>query len=176
MARGAAGGAVPCLPRRASPEFDGAGQPLIRVAEVPTVRKSDAEWKHQLAVDQYTMTRRADTEMAFAGEYWDFHGDGLYRCVCCTTALSRFAKRSSSSGTGWPSFFARCSGACENIAEFHDSSVGNEPDRGTVPAYVHVIQPMYSTMGRHPAGYGTVSTRFVFTSVPRAVRHGFFIR
>ena len=101
-------------------EFDGAGH-LIRVAEVPTVRKSDSEWKRQLAVDQYTMTRRADTEMAFAGEYWDLHGDGLYRCVCCTTALFD-SETKFSSGTGWPSFFAPV--AAENIAEFHDSSWG----------------------------------------------------
>ncbi len=101
-------------------EFDADGH-LIRIAEVPTVRKSDAEWKRQLAVDQYTMTRRADTELAFAGEYWDFHGDGLYRCVCCGTALFD-SQTKFSSGTGWPSFFAPV--ADENIAEFHDASWG----------------------------------------------------
>jgi peptide-methionine (R)-S-oxide reductase len=101
-------------------EFDSAGH-LIRVSEVPTVRKSDAEWKRQLAVDQYTMTRRADTELAFAGEYWNFHGDGLYRCVCCGTAL--FDSRTKfSSGTGWPSFFAPV--AAENISTERDTSWG----------------------------------------------------
>jgi peptide-methionine (R)-S-oxide reductase len=101
-------------------EFDAAGHPL-GVSEVPTVRRSDAEWRRRLAVDQYTMTRRADTELAFAGEFWNFHGDGIYRCVCCGTALfdsqAKFA-----SGTGWPSFTAPI--APENIAEQHDSSWG----------------------------------------------------
>ena len=100
--------------------FDAAGRPL-GVSEVPSVRKSDAEWKRQLAVDQYTMTRRADTELAFAGEFWNFHGDGLYRCVCCGTAL--FDSRTKfDSGTGWPSFSAPI--APENVGEERDLSWG----------------------------------------------------
>jgi peptide-methionine (R)-S-oxide reductase len=101
-------------------EVDSAGQ-VVRVAVVPTVRRTDSEWKRQLALDQYMMTRRADTELAFAGEYWNFHGDGIYRCVCCATAL--FDSRTKfSSGTGWPSFFAPV--APENVLEAHDSSWG----------------------------------------------------
>ncbi|MDP9170470.1 MAG: peptide-methionine (R)-S-oxide reductase MsrB [Acidobacteriota bacterium] len=101
-------------------EVDNAGR-LVRVAEVPSVRKSDAEWRKVLAVDQYTMTRRADTELAFAGEYWNFHGDGLYRCVCCGTALFD-SKTKFSSGTGWPSFYEPV--ARENVAESADRSWG----------------------------------------------------
>ncbi len=114
------------LPERVLPatvriaEFDAAGR-LVRTAEVPTVRKTDAEWKRTLAVDQYMMTRRADTELAFAGEYWDFHGDGLYRCVCCGTALFDSAAKFNS-GTGWPSFTAPV--APENIVEARDTSWG----------------------------------------------------
>jgi peptide-methionine (R)-S-oxide reductase len=101
-------------------EFDATGH-LIRVGDVPTVRKTDAEWKRSLAVDQYMMTRRADTELAFAGEYWNFHGDGLYRCVCCATALFDSATKFES-GTGWPSFSAPI--APENIVEASDTSWG----------------------------------------------------
>jgi peptide-methionine (R)-S-oxide reductase len=93
----------------------------LGVSEVATVRRSDAEWRRVLAADQYSMTRRADTEFAFAGEYWNFHGDGVYRCVCCATAL--FDSRTKfDSGTGWPSFYAPMAG--ENIVEGHDSSWG----------------------------------------------------
>jgi peptide-methionine (R)-S-oxide reductase len=93
----------------------------IGAAVVPAMRKSDAEWKKQLAVDQYMVTRRADTELAFTGEYWNFHGDGIYRCVCCGTAL--FDSRTKfESGTGWPSFTEPV--ARENVVEAPDSSFG----------------------------------------------------
>ncbi len=101
-------------------QFDAAGRPL-GIKELPAIRKSDAEWKKTLAVDQYTVTRRNDTEMAFAGEYWNFHGDGIYRCVCCGTALFD-SETKFSSGTGWPSFTSPI--AKENIAESPDRSWG----------------------------------------------------
>lgn len=101
-------------------EFDGAGR-LLRVVEAPSVRKTDEEWKKILAVDQYMMTRRADTELAYAGEYWNFHGDGLYRCVCCATALFD-SQTKFSSGTGWPSFWAPV--AKENVVQYADHSWG----------------------------------------------------
>lgn len=100
--------------------FDAAGR-LTGVVTVPAIRKSDAEWKKQLAVDQFMVTRRGDTELAFAGEYWNFHEDGLYRCVCCGTAL--FDSRAKfESGTGWPSFTEPV--AEENVAEQADTSFG----------------------------------------------------
>jgi peptide-methionine (R)-S-oxide reductase len=100
--------------------FDDAGK-AQGVSEVPSVRKTDAEWKKQLAVDQYMMTRRADTEFAFTGEFWNFHGYGLFRCVCCATALFD-SKTKFDSGTGWPSFFEPV--AAENVVEAHDISWG----------------------------------------------------
>ena len=109
---------IPAVVRIA--EVDSSGR-IVLVAEVASVRKSDAEWKRQLALDQYMMTRRADTELAFAGEYWNFHGDGIYRCVCCNTALFDSATKFAS-GTGWPSFTAPI--ARENVVEEHDSSWG----------------------------------------------------
>jgi peptide-methionine (R)-S-oxide reductase len=107
-------------PRVRIAEFDAAGKP-IGVSEMATVRKTDAEWRHQLALDQYTMTRRADTELAFAGEFWNFHGDGMYRCVCCGTALFD-SQAKFDSGTGWPSFSAPA--APENVIEARDTSWG----------------------------------------------------
>lgn len=101
-------------------EFDDAGNPL-GISKGSPLLHTDAEWRRLLAPDQYSMTRRADTEFAFAGEFWNFHGDGIYRCVCCGAAL--FDSRTKfDSGTGWPSFYAPM--ADENIARAHDVSWG----------------------------------------------------
>jgi len=83
-------------------EFDGSGK-LIRVSAVPTVQKSDAEWRKLLPADSYSITRQHDTELAFMGRFYNFHGDGIFRCVCCATALFD-SKAKYNSGTGWPAF------------------------------------------------------------------------
>ena len=61
------------------------------------------EWKKQLAPDSYSVTRQRDTELAGAGQYDRFYADGIYRCVCCGTAVFD-SKAKFASGTGWPSF------------------------------------------------------------------------
>ena len=101
-------------------EFDQAGK-FMGVVEVASVWKPDAGWKASLPVDQYMVTRRGDTELAFAGEYWNFHGEGLYRCVCCGTALFDSVTKFNS-GTGWPSFAKVI--AAENVVEAADNSFG----------------------------------------------------
>jgi peptide-methionine (R)-S-oxide reductase len=101
-------------------EFDGAGI-LTAVVQKLRIHRSDEEWRKRLAVDEFQMTRRADTELAFAGEYWNFHEDGLYRCVCCGSALFD-SKTKYNSGTGWPSFTDPI--AKENVTESPDVSFG----------------------------------------------------
>ena len=68
------------------------------------VVRSDAEWRDQLTREQYQVTRRAGTERAFTGEYWDTKTQGMYNCRCCGTALFD-SDTKYDSGTGWPSFY-----------------------------------------------------------------------
>lgn len=87
---------------------------------VPKVSKSDQEWRHQLSDESYEVTRRKGTERAFTGSYWDFHGEGIYRCVCCGNAL--FSSQTKfESGTGWPSFWSPI--APENVRTETDTSL-----------------------------------------------------
>ena len=101
-------------------EFDDRGRRL-RTAQVDRVVKTDAQWRAQLSPEEYEVTRHAGTERAFTGRYWDTHAPGLYRCVCCGTALFD-AKTKFESGTGWPSFWQPI--ARENVTEADDRSFG----------------------------------------------------
>jgi peptide-methionine (R)-S-oxide reductase len=67
------------------------------------VDKSDDEWRTELTPEQFQVLRRAGTERAFSGAYWDCHDDGIYRCAACGTELFD-ANTKFESGTGWPSF------------------------------------------------------------------------
>ena len=71
--------------------------------ETQKVQKTDEEWREQLSPEEYEITRKAGTERAFTGRYWDNHEDGSYRCVCCGTMLFSSGTKFDS-GTGWPSF------------------------------------------------------------------------
>ncbi|MGH6888135.1 MAG: peptide-methionine (R)-S-oxide reductase MsrB [Rhizomicrobium sp.] len=98
--------------------FDSAGKSLGRSLSTRVVR-SDSDWRSRLSPESFAVTREAATEPAFGGAYWNWHGDGLYRCVCCATAL--FDSRDKfDSGTGWPSFTRPISAA--NIVEIRDTS------------------------------------------------------
>ena len=44
------------------------------------VTKTDDEWRSQLGLDAFEITRRAGTERAFTGEYWDTKAPGVYNC------------------------------------------------------------------------------------------------
>ncbi|MDE0419564.1 MAG: peptide-methionine (R)-S-oxide reductase MsrB [Gammaproteobacteria bacterium] len=73
-------------------------------AEREKVVKSDAAWREQLTREQYQVARRAGTERAFSGEYWDTKTKGVYNCRCCGAPLFD-SETKYDSGTGWPSFY-----------------------------------------------------------------------
>jgi len=83
------------------------------------VEKSDADWAQELTDEQFEIARQKGTERAFTGKYWDHHGDGVYRCVCCGQELFD-SETKFDSGSGWPSFHTPV--AKDNVAEESDNS------------------------------------------------------
>lgn len=83
------------------------------------IEKTDSEWREQLTPEQYQVTRKAGTERAFSGKYWDCHDDGIYVCICCGAELFDSGTKFDS-GTGWPSFYQPLKP--ENVGEKEDNS------------------------------------------------------
>lgn len=85
--------------------------------------KSDEEWKSQLSLESYHVTRNAGTETAYTGMYWDNHEKGLYSCICCGQPLF-LSNTKFDSGTGWPSFFKTIDK--RSVTENKDTAYGME--------------------------------------------------
>ena len=81
-----------------------AAAPEGRAPAREKIVKSDAEWRDELTPVQYKVARRAGTERAFTGEYWDTKTKGMYNCRCCGAPLFD-SETKYDSGTGWPSFY-----------------------------------------------------------------------
>ena len=106
------------VPMVAIENFAPSGKDLGRVV-IAKVVKSEADWKKQLSPESFEVTRHADTEQPFTGATWNNHADGLYRCICCDTALYD-SRTKFESGTGWPSFWQPISPL--NVTQTSDSS------------------------------------------------------
>jgi peptide-methionine (R)-S-oxide reductase len=85
------------------------------------ITKSDKEWQEQLSPLAYDVCRMHGTEAPFSGEFYDFKGDGIYKCVCCGKELFD-SETKYNSGTGWPSFYESIDE--ESIAEIKDKTHG----------------------------------------------------
>ncbi len=85
------------------------------------VNKTDEQWRAILSPEAFYVTRQRGTERAFTGQYWDHRARGIYRCVCCNTAL--FASDTKfDAGCGWPSYFEPLDP--QNVREQSDHSHG----------------------------------------------------
>ena len=90
----------------------------LRPEELPTTEDA---WRERLTPEQFEVARRAGTERAFTGEYWDNHEEGVYACVCCGAQLFS-SEHKFESGSGWPSFWQPIVGG--GIDEESDRSHG----------------------------------------------------
>ncbi len=137
-AQGTAASASPTLPQAAAasapPSQEGAAAKVLieqfnqaglslGIELVDKVVKTDAQWRAQLSPAAYEVTRHAGTEPPFSGQYDHNKADGLYRCICCDTALYD-SRTKYDSGTGWPSFWQPISRS--NILKTPDHSLGME--------------------------------------------------
>jgi peptide-methionine (R)-S-oxide reductase len=101
-------------------EFSNDGKRLRTVVAAKVV-KTDAAWQQQLSPLAYQVTRQDGTERAFSGPLLGEHRKGVFRCVCCDTALYSSATKFES-GTGWPSFWKPIS--ARNVVESRDRTFG----------------------------------------------------
>jgi peptide-methionine (R)-S-oxide reductase len=110
----ACGNALP--PNRWTASIEQEGEEMVG-----KVIKSDEEWRQILTPEQFEVTRMKGTERAFTGKYYDFHEEGIYKCVCCGNELFS-SEVKFDSGTGWPSFFTPMSD--KSIETETDNSYG----------------------------------------------------
>lgn len=75
-----------------------------KTANVEKITKTDEDWQKQLSPEQFYVARKAGTEPAFTGKYWNAKDAGTYNCVCCGQPLFS-SETKFNSGTGWPSFY-----------------------------------------------------------------------
>jgi peptide-methionine (R)-S-oxide reductase len=101
-------------------EFGADGKSL-GIRKVAKVVKTEEEWKAQLSDLAFNVTRQEGTEYAGSGPHLNNHDKGIYRCVCCDTALFD-SETKYESGTGWPSFYQPISK--KNVVEPEDRSFG----------------------------------------------------
>ncbi len=104
----AAAGLCALLQEAGPPSFRAQQAPPAAAREDQTpvvfeIVKTDEEWRKLLTPEQFEVTRRGGTECAFRNKYWNFHGKGSFRCVCCDSEIFS-AEDKFESGTGWPSF------------------------------------------------------------------------
>ncbi|MBS1717017.1 MAG: peptide-methionine (R)-S-oxide reductase MsrB [Armatimonadetes bacterium] len=85
------------------------------------ITKTEEQWREELSPEQYHVLREAGTERPFTGEFWDFKGDGAYKCAACGLELFR-SDQKFDSRCGWPSYFDAVDP--ERIRQIEDLSHG----------------------------------------------------
>jgi len=97
--------------------------PYYSRTDTKKLKLSNAEWKKVLSPDLYEVSRNADTERAFTGQYWNSETKGTYYCAACGNKLFESTAKFSSS-CGWPSFFKQDNK--NSTIEKIDNSLGME--------------------------------------------------
>jgi len=105
-------------------EFAADGKSL-GVSEVQKIALPNEVWQERLTRLAFQVTREKGTEMAYTGKFDKHYAAGLYRCVCCGTALFSSSTKFDSR-TGWPSFYAPIAAA--NLYTQTDDSYGSLRD------------------------------------------------
>lgn len=90
---------------------------------VPTVVKTDQQWRNELTPAEYQVLRQAGTERPYTGEYWDSTQEGVYECRACGAELFT-SKEKFSAHCGWPAFYAPL--ADGTVRYLHDKTLGME--------------------------------------------------
>jgi peptide-methionine (R)-S-oxide reductase len=104
-------------------EFNDAGE-KIGPARVKKVLHTEAEWRKLLTLQEFYVTRKGTSDLAYYGTYFKLHDAGLYRCLCCGNAV--FSSQTKfDSPSGYACFSAVI--AEENIRTYVDMS--EEPKR-----------------------------------------------
>jgi peptide-methionine (R)-S-oxide reductase len=116
---------APAVAKEVSIEKFSASGKSEGVTKARKVVKTDQEWRNQLTGPAFKVARQDGTEPPFSGKYANNHADGLYRCICCDTALFD-SKTKYESGTGWPSFWQSISQT--NVLKSSDRSFGMQRD------------------------------------------------
>jgi peptide-methionine (R)-S-oxide reductase len=104
-------------------EFNDAGERTGAV-RVKKIGHTEAEWRKLLTLQQFYVTRKASSDLAYYGSYFKLHDAGIYRCICCGTAVFS-SETKFESKSGFPCFSAPI--AEENIRTNLD--LAEEPKR-----------------------------------------------
>jgi peptide-methionine (R)-S-oxide reductase len=104
------------------------------------ITKSDQEWKKQLSPEAFSVARQHGTEAPFSGKFYDYKGDGIYKCICCDAALFE-SDTKFDSGSGWPSYYESIEGAITEIKDISHGMLRVEVRCATCDAHLGHVFP-----------------------------------